>query len=828
MDNPQIDLARKIIETTDTHLFLTGRAGTGKTTFLRRLRTDLPKRMVVLAPTGIAAINAEGVTIHSFFQLPFAPYVPGVKMAEKRSFSMTKQKIKLIQSIDLLVIDEISMVRADLLDAVDNALRKHRHDNRPFGGVQLLMIGDLQQLSPVVKDEEWAMLKQYYETPYFFSSRALKSTNYVTVELEKVYRQTDNHFLALLNQVREGNATAQVLEQLNTRYVPQFVPTKKEGFIRLVTHNYQAHEINARELEKLSEKPYVYKAKLKGKFPEMSFPTDEELTLKLGAQVMFVKNDVNKHYFNGMIGEIVEINNDGFKVRPSNLPQKLIDVHPEEWQNSRYGLDEQTKEIKEIVEGTFTQYPVKLAWAITIHKSQGLTFEHVMIDASGAFAHGQTYVALSRCKTLEGIVLTTAIPATAIIADKNIENFNVEMRNRSVNTETLNAMRQAYGLHLLTDLFTFNKERIALAAYTRLLQMNLSGMYAETIRDVEQRLNAFDLNVMNVAGRFHAQYQQMLAENDGDVEDTMLQERIRKGAMYFADRLYEVRELIHSTTLDIDNAEVSKRINASKKELYDLICLHIHLLVFVSEDGFSVSSYLHQRAKVMLEQGEEKDKKVESSIATSRRGSSDNEKYAVPAEVKNAQLYYRLKTWRSQRASELKLPVYMVVNTKALMAMANYVPCDTKSLAKIPFFGKTGMHKFGADILDLIGTYLEDKKAGRIEELTVVKSVERKGESTYDTTLRLFKDEHHTLTEIAELREMNVSTIMGHLERFVESGQLAFEQVVSAEHFDRIKKFVEQNSDSKEFSTTEVRRMVGDDISYGEIRLTFKKLGLNS
>ncbi len=821
MDNPQKDLALKIIESTDTHLFLTGRAGTGKTTFLRQLRKELPKRMVVLAPTGIAAINAEGVTIHSFFQLSFAPHVPGMNYAEKRSFAMSKQKIKLIQSIDLLVIDEISMVRADLLDAVDEALRKFRHDQRPFGGVQLLLIGDLQQLSPVIKDEEWEMLRSYYDTPYFFSSIALKKTHYVTVELEKVYRQGDSHFLSLLNDVREGNASASVLEQLNKQYKPQFVPSKADGYIRLVTHNYQAHEINAHELEVLNTTPFTFNAQVKGKFPEMSYPTDAQLVIKQGAQVMFVKNDTDKQYFNGMIGEVVEVNDKGFKVRPNNDPLKLIDVQPEAWQNARYGLDENTKEIKEIVEGTFTQYPVKLAWAITIHKSQGLTFEHVMIDASRSFAHGQTYVALSRCKTLEGIVLTSPIPPTAIIADKNIDAFNDEMRNHEVTVDQLNVLRQAYSVNLLTYLFSFEKERIALAAYTRLMQMKLSGFYAETIRTFEQGLKAFDLSVVNVAGRFHGQYQQILANNGGSIEDALLQERIKKGAVYFDDQLQKLYELVTSVVLDIDNAELRKQLNKSRTEVLELVLMHSKLLAYVVDEGFSVSQFLHQRAKSLLEMD---DKKTGAATSRSRKSHAEEPKYTVPAEVKNAELYYRLKKWRVERAEELHLSAYVVLNTKAMMSIANYVPDDVKKLSKIPYFGKTSMQKFGDEILDIIGVYLDDKKAGRIKSETVVNSVSREGESTYDTTLRLFKDEHRSASEIAEMRDLNVGTIMSHLERWVDAGKIAFEQVVDAEHYRRIKTYYEQHPEAKKQPLSEVRREIGDDIYYAEINLTLNKL----
>ncbi len=391
--NSELALAWQFIENTGTHLFLTGKAGTGKTTFLRKLKRESPKRMVVIAPTGIAAINAGGVTIHSFFQIPFAPYVPESSFSTNGQatyrFRFGKEKINIIRSMDLLVIDEISMVRADLLDAVDEMLRRYRDRHKPFGGVQLLMIGDLQQLAPVVKDEEWQMLKKYYDTPYFFSSRALKQTEYCTIELKTVYRQSDRAFLDLLNRIRENHCDPQVLEALNRRYLPDFQPRKEEGYIRLVTHNYQAQRINNYELEQLPGRSYAFRATIDGKFPEYSYPTDELLELKKGAQVMFVKNDSSgeHRYYNGMIGEVTDLSADSIEVRAKDSTATFL-LQEEEWANAKYVLDEESKEIVEDIEGTFRQFPLKLAWAITIHKSQGLTFERAIIDASSSFAHG--------------------------------------------------------------------------------------------------------------------------------------------------------------------------------------------------------------------------------------------------------------------------------------------------------------------------------------------------------------------------------------------------------------------------------------------------------
>ena len=308
-NNPELDLAWRLVEQTGANLFLTGKAGTGKTTFLKTLRDNTSKRMVVLAPTGIAAINAGGVTIHSFFQLPLSPYIPGATFdrADKKYFRFSKVKRDIIRTLDLLVIDEISMVRADLLDAIDAVMRRYRDRGKPFGGVQLLMIGDLQQLAPVAKDDEWAMLGTVYATPYFFSSKALALAEYHVIELKTVYRQQDARFISLLNQIRDNNATEDTLAALNSRYIPGFKPDRESDYIRLTTHNYQAQAINDRELSLLPGREYVFNAEISGVFPETSYPADNRLVLKQGAQVMFIKNDPEKRFFNGMIGEVLSL-----------------------------------------------------------------------------------------------------------------------------------------------------------------------------------------------------------------------------------------------------------------------------------------------------------------------------------------------------------------------------------------------------------------------------------------------------------------------------------------------------------------------------------------
>ena len=487
--NEEAQLAWNIIETTGTSLFLTGRAGTGKTTFLRNLKEHTSKCAVVVAPTGIAALNAGGVTMHSFFQLPFAPYVPGAKFGTQGSqVRMSKEKKRVICAIDLLVIDEISMVRADVLDSVDYVLRLCRRDKRPFGGVQLLMIGDLGQLAPVVKDEEWTILQQYYSTPYFFSSNALARTEYAVVELNKVYRQADPQFVALLNRVRDNTADQSVLDTLNSRYIPGFDADSVEGCIRLTTHNAQAQRVNNARLEALPGKAYTYDAEIEGVFPDYMYPTDERLTLKEKAQVMFVKNDSSpeKRYYNGMIGTVCSIGSRGFTVRPKDGGAE-IEVEPETWENTRYELDNDTKEISEVVNGVFRQFPVKTAWAITIHKSQGLTFDHAVIDASMSFAHGQTYVALSRCRTLEGLVLSAPLTRAAIIRDGAVDGFVSDARRNIPDARMLGGMQRRYYVAMLDGLFDFSSVISPFYSMTRIMTEHMSRRYSRTSTEFKAR-----------------------------------------------------------------------------------------------------------------------------------------------------------------------------------------------------------------------------------------------------------------------------------------------------------------------------------------------------
>lgn len=419
--NFELDVARFIVKKTDMSLFLTGKAGTGKTTFLREVVRYTKKKCIVLAPTGIAAVNAGAMTIHSFFQFGLGPFVQGV-IEPKSDFRINKSKLELIRHLQLLIIDEVSMVRADLMDHIDVELRRIRRNSKPFGGVQLLMIGDLQQLPPIAHGGEDELLRQYYKTLYFFSSSALKSMKYSCIELKNVYRQTDGHFIDILNHARDCTLTSQDISDLNARYIPGFSPKPEDGYIRLMTHNRQVDYVNETELEKLDSKPYPFEAAVTGTFPEESYPTANSLTLKKGAQVMFIKNDPERRFINGTLGEVKSIDKNSIAVRLAESGT-VIDVEPMEWQNVRYQFDEESKEISSKQIGRFKQYPLKAAWAITVHKSQGLTFDKAIIDVHAAFSPGQAYVALSRCRTLDGLVLSSPVSASVFMRDNAVDAY---------------------------------------------------------------------------------------------------------------------------------------------------------------------------------------------------------------------------------------------------------------------------------------------------------------------------------------------------------------------------------------------------------------------
>lgn len=618
--NKEMNLAWQFIEGTRTSVFLTGKAGTGKTTFLRKIRELSPKRMVVLAPTGVAAINACGQTIHSFFQLSLLPFYAGAQNGkDSKYFRMSKEKKNLLRTMDLLVIDEISMVRCDTLDAVDDVLRRYRNPNEPFGGVQLLLIGDLQQLAPVAKENEWEILSRYYATPYFFSSHALQQVKYVTIELQMIYRQQDRKFIDILAGIRNNNLSDVALEELNSRYIPNFSPETtttvenkhRETWIRLTTHNRQANSYNETRLGQLPDRAYSFQAEVEGTFPEMSYPTDKLLTLKKGAQVMFVKNDTQptRRYYNGKIGTIANLSAEGITVccvNDDTGDQENILVTQETWSNMRYAIDEKTKEIKEEVEGTFRQYPLRLAWAITVHKSQGLTFKHAILDINNSFAHGQVYVALSRCRTLEGLVLTAPLYRGSIINDGEVDKYVTESIEENKDCSSiLPQCRYDYFYSLLTELFSFGKVYYDFEHLMRVAGNNFSNSQAtflDMLRNTRPRVND---ELIVVANKFKLQYDRMLQEAGTEYQnDERLQERLKTAAAYFHGKTEELFEHLISAAKTVCKALNNKAIQKQMKIAVEALELSYYIkkgtLNAVELQGFSTKIYTTAKAMASI------------------------------------------------------------------------------------------------------------------------------------------------------------------------------------------------------------------------------------
>ena len=736
-------LAERYIQETGISVFLTGKAGTGKTTFLKHIVAGCSKRLAVVAPTGVAAVNAGGVTIHSFFQLPLCPYLPDVKelvteyqMPEKNR-SLRKDRVKILRTLELLIIDEISMVRADILDAIDATLKRYRKNDRPFGGVQLLMIGDVQQLPPVVTESEKPFMDQVYPSPFFFNSRAFRKLGYIVIELNKIHRQRDAEFTSMLNDIRTGNPSDQTLERLNRRLDPGFDPPSGEYWIRLTTHNHQSDAINREKMDALKGKSMIFKAEIDGNYPESAYPAETELRLKKGAQVMFTRNDTsgNSMYFNGKIGTVTSLDPE---IIVTDENGNEIIVNREKWDNVRYEINPETQEIQAVNDGSFTQYPLRAAWAITIHKSQGLTFDRVVIDAGKAFSFGQVYVALSRCRSLDGIVLTTPITRKCTFRNMEVSIFENGYTPENQAVESLDNYRESYLVDKICSAFSLGRIASLSLKLEKLWKGSLGSVYPKISARFTALVTGQDEDfsgveaIASVGTRFQSQIREIFADQSRCTEDrdAFVNERISKACAYFTAQLgYYAKAIAPTCLVEIENKETQKVFKNIAEELLKELIFRLSLYRATMADGFSVKLYSRVATECELEKTGTLKSCVRRIISASRaaadkdggnagtdnaNGKKEVQESGMDADTSDIDTEYDeatekllkvLKAWRKMKYEELHLPAFMIMHQKVLVQIAEEKPASREELMQINGFGKKQWDKYGEEILEIIEEY---------------------------------------------------------------------------------------------------------------------------
>lgn len=736
-------LAERYIQETGISVFLTGKAGTGKTTFLKHIVAGCSKRLAVVAPTGVAAVNAGGVTIHSFFQLPLCPYLPDVKelvteyqMPEKNR-SLRKDRVKILRTLELLIIDEISMVRADILDAIDATLKRYRKNDRPFGGVQLLMIGDVQQLPPVVTESEKPFMDQVYPSPFFFNSRAFRKLGYIVIELNKIHRQRDAEFTSMLNDIRTGSPSDQTLERLNRRLDPGFEPPSGEYWIRLTTHNHQADSINREKMDALKGKSMIFKAEIDGNYPESAYPAETELRLKKGAQVMFTRNDTsgNSMYFNGKIGTVTSLDPE---IIVTDENGNEIIVNREKWDNVRYEINPETQEIQAVNDGSFTQYPLRAAWAITIHKSQGLTFDRVVIDAGKAFSFGQVYVALSRCRSLDGIVLTTPITRKCTFRNMEVSIFENGYTPENQAVESLDNYRDSYLVDKICSAFSLGRIASLSLKLEKLWKGSLGSVYPKISARFTALVTGQDEDfsgveaIASVGTRFQSQIREIFADQSRCTEDrdAFVSERISKACAYFTVQLgYYAKSIAPTCLVEIENKETQKVFKNIAEELLKELIFRLSLYRATMADGFSVKLFSRVATECELEKTGTLKSCVRRIISASRaaadkdggnagtdnaNGKKEVQESGMDADTSDIDTEYDeatekllkvLKAWRKMKYEELHLPAFMIMHQKVLVQIAEEKPASREELMQINGFGKKQWDKYGEEILEIIEEY---------------------------------------------------------------------------------------------------------------------------
>ncbi|HEX4877822.1 MAG TPA: helix-turn-helix domain-containing protein [Chitinophagaceae bacterium] len=827
--NTLFQLAADLVNQSNRNIFLTGKAGTGKTTFLKYIRDNCPKQMAIVAPTGVAAINAGGVTIHSFFQIPpciFLPTLQRTGFANSTSntevhnrhslparLRFNHDKRKILQQLELLIIDEISMVRCDLLDAIDTVLRhiRKRHHEK-FGGVQVVFIGDMFQLPPVVKETDWKLLSEFYNSAYFFDSLVIKEEQPLYIEFDKIYRQSEEKFIRVLNQVRNNELDETGLMILESCYNPSVRRKKDDGYIILTTHNDQARNINVSQLQQLVSPPVQYDALITDDFPGNAYPADETLYLKVGAQVMFIKNDIadrGKRYFNGKIGIVTKLEEDAVFVECDEIE---IKVEREKWENIRYSLDKTSQTMKEDVLGSFTQFPLRLAWAITIHKSQGLTFDKVIIDAGEAFAPGQVYVALSRCTSLNGLVLKSKIRTGSLLTDPRIIQF---ARNSSSSSELQNELSQAkkeYQLRILIDSFNYHNAINNAVSLKDYILENIDSFNKEAADWIEKLLNQL-YTLQDTAVKFHNWLQGQFLQPETPEENTVMLERTIKASAHFDTELEILINLLENPALVTDSKLHAKECNELLKDIFAGLSSKKHLI-----KGFSgkidIAAW-HQRKRNF----------VLASFPVNVYAGAATQKTDSP----HPALYIQLKKQRDAFCEKRDLPVYMVANSQTLDEMSRYLPQSLEEMKKIGGMGESKIRQYGQAFLDIILEYCYEhdlsshiyEKTPKRERKQKAATARKKGDS-HAESFRLLK-EGKTIAEIAKERNLTMGTIEGHLCKFIRSKEISVEDLVSKEKIFLIESALKDFDGS---STAPIKQKLPPEITFGEIKMVMAALGI--
>lgn len=770
--------AEHFINQTGQNIFLTGKAGTGKTTLLRKIVEHTHKQTVIVAPTGIAALNAGGVTIHSFFQLPFGGFIPDfipepvfagntkleTKLSIRNHFHYNAVRKRLFLGIELLVIDEVSMLRADLLDAIDWALRHVRKINRPFGGVQVLFIGDLQQLPPVVKPEEWSVLQRYYSGMFFFNATCLAESQPVYLELEKIYRQEDPTFIEILNELRNHRLSEKSMHLLEEKVNPDYNALEHQGVITLTTHNAQADDINSKALKALDEKEFVYVAETKGEFPENIYPIDENLKLKVGAQIMFIKNDLgfDKNFYNGKMGVIDSLGDEEIVVSFPEEKRKIV-VEKYEWSNIRYEVNKETNEIEEKTLGTFVQYPIKLAWAITVHKSQGLTFDRAVLDISNVFASGQAYVALSRLRSLDGLVLLKPFRLNGLQNDSQVAGYGSVKADTSQLNQLLEGSSRAYIHNRLYEAFDWYEYLIS---WTDLhLGMKFQGDKSEKGKDkkwVEEQFNIAE-QTAGAAKKFQNQLNKLF--HDANLQLDFIGQRIDQAYDYFFPVLDNQVYLLLKR-----NAELG-RVKRSKQYIEELSEVLERIVKMVQE---------MKKLKVLfrtIQNGSSWDKSIFSD--------KDIQHYLI---AKNAKINQELRNSRNEliedadEYDEFKVPAALRHLMKASIVADNEPDLRLRS-----------------------GTGSKSKNE---------KAPKEKKVSTYEVTLQLFR-EKKTIEEIAAERQYSRGTIEGHIAQLIRQELIDITELMTVKRISEVEDYFQ---DFEGTSLTPLKEKLGDKATWAELK----------